>query len=475
MRLDSPGFLRLNLPAARLFSVSDSGELAIGIGQGFSTLARVPLSGGGPREVLEDVLSVGWAPGGESLAAAVGSSQGFRLEFPLGRSIYSTKGMIRSVRVSPDGQRVAFIDHPLSWDERGSIAVVDRSGKKTTLTKEFPSMNAVAWSPRGDEVWYSAPDDSFRAVSLSGRERVVMRTAGGGGIEDVAHDGRALLSLYSCRSAIMGVFPGETREHDLSWLDGSTARDLSADGRTLLFFESGKGASSPYYDTYVRKLDGSDPIRLGVGDPRALSPDGKWAAVVVNTVPPRLELLPTGAGDKRVMERADVAEYRFLGWFPDGGRIYFDAILANGRHRVYSQAASGGLPQALAEEDVFAARAVSPDGRYLAVRKPDQSWQLLDVVDRRFLPLPALQPADRPIRFAADGKSIFVETRNGDVLDVYRVGVPAGRRELYRSIAPSDPVGIELLGEVRMSADGGSYVYTYSRCLSDLYLVEGLR
>jgi predicted Ser/Thr protein kinase len=473
--LDGKGFLRLNLPTADLFAVSRSGELAIGIGDSMSTLARAALSGGGPREIAENVPSADWSPDGESLAVARRYPGAVRLEYPMGRTLYETKGWIHVVRVSPNGEKVAFVDHPLGWDARGSVAVVDRAGKKVTLTSELPELNALAWSPRGDEIWYSAPDDSFRAVPLSGRERVVMRTAGGAGIEDISKDGRALLSLYSCRGTVQGLPAGETRERDLSWLDGSAARDISSDGRTILFREGGKGAGSPYYDTYLRKLDGSEPVLLGVGDPRMLSPDGKWALVVVNTAPPRLEMLATGAGEKRTFERGDITEYRYVNWFPDGRRIFFIGLGREGRPRLYVQSVEGGLPEPLTEPGTGGGLPVSPDGRLLLARLPDRSWRLLEVSSRKLLPLPGVEPADNPIQFTADGRALFVERRGEMETGVYRVDLQSGRRELHLRIAPSDPVGIESVGEVRMTPDGGSYVYSLSRCLSDLYLVEGLR
>ncbi len=473
-RLDSLGFQRLNLPTADIFSVSRSGELAIGIGDSMSMLARVALSGGGPREVAENVPSADWSPDGESLAVAHRVSNGVRLEYPIGRKLYETKGWIHAVRVSPDGQRVAFADHPRVGPP-GSVAIVDRAGKKTTLTKEIPSMMALAWAPGGDEIWYSAPDDSFRAVSLSGHERVVMRTAGGGGIEDIFKDGRALLSLYSCRSAVLGVPAGEARERDLSWQDQSAARDLSTDGKTLLFGETGKGAESTDYDTYLRRLDGSEPVRLGVGSPRTLSPDGKWALVVVNTAPQRLEMLPTGAGEKRSFEGGDLTEYRYVNWFPDGRRIFFTGLGREGQARIFVQGVDGGPPEPISEPGIRGGLPVSPDGRFIVARLPDRSWRLFEVSDRKLLPLAGVEPADNPIRFTADGKALFVERRGELETSVYRVELQTGRRQLHLKIVPSDAVGIDSLGEVRMTPDGRSYVYSIERCLSDLYLVEGLR
>jgi hypothetical protein len=77
-------------------------------------------------------------------------------------------------------------------DDRGTVAVVDRSGKRTTLSEEFAAEQGLAWSSRGDEVWFTGGTTSYdlRAVSLSGKHRYVVRMAGDLRLEDVARDGR---------------------------------------------------------------------------------------------------------------------------------------------------------------------------------------------------------------------------------------------------------------------------------------------
>ncbi len=118
---------------------------------------------------------------------------------------------------------------------------------------------------------------------------------------------------------------------------------------------------------------------------------------------------------------------------------------------------------------------VSPEKRFLVARMADRSWRLLEVATRRYLPLPGVEPSDDPIRFAADGKALFVERPGDAETSVYRVDLASGRRELHLKIAPSDPLGLEFLGKVRITPDGRSYVYSLARCTSDLYLVEGLQ
>ena len=59
-------------------------------------------------------------------------------------------------RVSPKGDRVAFIDHPVQGDDSGTIAVVDSAGRKTTLTDVWYTVQGLAWTPDGSQVWFTA-------------------------------------------------------------------------------------------------------------------------------------------------------------------------------------------------------------------------------------------------------------------------------------------------------------------------------
>src|SRR5262249_33886068 len=162
--------------------------------------------------------------------------------------------------------------------------VVDREGKRKTLSREFTGVQGLAWSP-GGEVWFTGAVRANRdlySVTLSGRERLRARVAGSLTLRDIAADGRVLIGRDTFRMQTMGLPPGADRERELTWLDYSVARDISSDGRTLLFTEEGEGGGSEY-SVYLRQTDGSPPVRLGDGEADSLSPDGKW---VLSTVPP---------------------------------------------------------------------------------------------------------------------------------------------------------------------------------------------
>jgi Tol biopolymer transport system component len=116
----------------------------------------MPITPGTRLGPVEDVSAADWAPDGKTLAVVrrIGSED--RLEMPQGHVLVRTSGWLRDIRVSPDGSRVAFVEHPQFHDSRGSVAFADGTGRKTMLTEEYGSVQGVAWSPDGREIWFSA-------------------------------------------------------------------------------------------------------------------------------------------------------------------------------------------------------------------------------------------------------------------------------------------------------------------------------
>ncbi|MGH9317795.1 MAG: protein kinase domain-containing protein, partial [Thermoanaerobaculia bacterium] len=284
-RPGSPESLPFSLPSADVLSISSSGELALSLGRHFidswettGTLAQVPISGSAPREVLENVLAADWAPDGIHFAVVRHVGARTSLEFPVGNRLYETSGWISHPRVSPAGDAVAFIEHPLRGDDAGVVTLVDRTGKRRALSEHWYSAQGIAWSASGKDIWFTASSlamiRTLYRVSPAGRKSVVAEFAGT--LHDVSRDGRVLLARDSVRARMVVLPRGETSERDLSWLDLSAVNDISADGRTVLFGEQGEGGGGTGV-VYVRKTDGSPPVRLGEGYALALSPDKKWA------------------------------------------------------------------------------------------------------------------------------------------------------------------------------------------------------
>jgi eukaryotic-like serine/threonine-protein kinase len=271
---------------------------------------------------------------------------------------------------------------------------------------------------------------------------------------------------------ILALAPGESAERNLSWFDWSLVADMSPDGKTLLFFESGEGVGSNY-SVFIRGMDGSPAVRLGSGAFPALSPDGKWVAALNNGSPNQLELLPTGTGQQRQITH-DALEHLGVRWTPDGKALVFSASEPNHAPRTYWMNLDEGKPRAITPEGT-AGTLVSPDGKYvLAIDGQNKRW-LYPLAGGDTQPVSAvLKDTETVLSWEPDGKSVLVGER-GFPFNVWRVYLNSTRRDEVRTVSPSDAAGIVTLGGIRFSADRKSYAYSYYRILSDLYVVDGLR
>ncbi len=488
VRVESPESLRLALPSGQVESVSKNGEMLVLKPLQFSTgyarigtLSQSPLSGSAPRELLEDVGAASWSPDGKAIAVVRAPQWRYRLEFPVGKVLYETTGWISYPRISPNGDAVAFFDHPLFGDDRGSVAIIDRTGKKKTLSTGWESAQGMSWSASGEEIWFTAsPAGSSRAlfaVTPSGRLRPVATTPSGLTLQDISRDGRALLVENNARIGFLGLLPGEAKERDLSGLEWSYGPILSEDGKTVVFTEQGDGGGAGY-SVYMRKTDGSAPVRLGEGFALALSPDGKWVLTcLIRTTPSQIELLPTGAGEPKPFPK-DTLEHAsggFGSFLPDGKRIVFVGHEPGRPARVYVQDLAGGAARPMTPEGVVA-RLLSPDGATLLTQTQEGAMALVSLGGGPSRPISGLNPGDRPLRFASDGRSLFFRTSERELpARMYRLDIGTGRREVWKEFMPGDLAGNTQLTASAVSGDGETVLFNYGRSLADLYLAEGLK
>ena len=484
-RFGTPESRPAGVPGAEILAISSTGEMAVLLrsqqskSQVFTgTLARMPLGGGAPREILENIQWADWSPDGTQLAIVRDVNGRNRLEYPPGKVLYETGGWVSHPRISRKGDMIAFIDHSIPGDSIGSVALVDMNGKKRTLSQTYGGgAVGLAWSPGGDEVWVTATvigiDRSVFAVPLNGKERLVARVPADLTLQDVLPNGRALLARDSWRRGLIVRRASDATEHDFTWLDWSYPVTLSADGQTLLFREEGE-AGGPTYAVYLRKTDGSPAVRLGDGLSLALSPDGKWALSSRGDNQADLFLLPTGAGEPKPLPGHNIVHGSAC-WFSDGKRILVSGTETNRGTRLYVQDIEDDKIVAVTPEGTNGLSfALSPDGHQVAAIGPDEKGYLFPIPSGDPQPIKGLQPGEVPVAWTPDGHSLYVY-RGGDLPSkVYRLDIASGNRTLWRELMPPDPSGVEFVGPVLPTPDGKSYVYGYRRLLSDLYLVEGL-
>ena len=481
-RLDSPGSRPLGFSGTELYAVSAAGELALAQNtrsarNAFVTagmLARAPLSGGSPRSIEDRIDFADWSPDGKEMAVVRETDQGTQLEFPAGKVVYKTAGYIGEPRISPWGDRIAFLDHPLSNDNQGTVAVVDLAGNKKTLTGQFLAEQGLAWAPKGDEIWFTAAKIGdrleLRAVTLAGRERMVFRESGAVVLHDISRDGRVLLANQEIRTKAMFRGPSDAQERELSWLDWSLVNGISPDGKFIVISESGEGAGAEQ-QIYLRETSGAPAVLLGpAGNNATLAPGGQ----TVVTVSPDLHdilIYPVGPGQSK---RIPVPGYVLTGadLFPDGKRLWFTGSEAGHGRRCYITDLSGSRPRALTPEGHGGS--LSPDGNYVLSTTSGGKARLYPIAGGE--PQDVATVADERLAgWSRDGQEVFVFNRSGIPAKVYRLNWKTGQRELMREIGPADRAGVDGVDSIQFTPDGKAYTYSCIQNLSDLHLVEGLK
>jgi hypothetical protein len=504
VRLDSPETRSLGLPPAHILSISASGQMAILLQPPFAlsprfphnelslhdrfvdysgTLAEVPMAGGAPRELLEDIMFADWAPNGRDLAVVHRSGGRARVEFPIGKTINAKEvepgdgDLLNHVRISPGGDSVAFKD----W---GMFLLENGVGPVRLLGTAYE----IAWSRPTGEIWWSwlTPGATeIHATTRAGRDRLVTTLAGDFVLYDISADGRVLLGRVVESSEILGSFPGEGRERNLSHLERSTAVDLSANGEELLLNET---QTVYHLSVYLRRTDGNAAKRLSENaKATALSPDGKFvlAQERYGQEATRPVLIPTGAGQPKtvvgaVEPRGD-DPFGFLGFFPDGRRIFLWGPENGSGNRAWVQNIDGGKPRAVTPEDVRSPVLLG-DGRFICARAPDWDWYLYPTETGEPRKVAGIFPGEEPIRSTPDGKWLYIrgaeELKPGENLmttRVYRLDPWTGRRELWKEIPPVNPRTGGGISTILFSADGKICVYTHHQFSVELILAEGLK
>ena len=369
------------------------------------------------------------------------------------------------------------MDHPI-WDEdRGSVVVVDlKSQEKKILSTGWESAQGLAWSASGDEIWFTAAKSGERrdlfAVDLHGRQRTLLQIPGGITLHDISSDGRALLTVDNERSGTMAVSPAG--ERDLSWLDINFPRGVSPDGKQVLLEEQSEQAGPDYW-VGLRSTDGSAPVRLGDGWGGDFSPNGKWTATSIFSIPESTFLLPVGAGERKELRHPGVRTYGSQTWFmPDGQSVLFKGIEIGHSPRMYVQSLQGGPARPVTPEGILG-RFPSPDGRYLVVQQLDKTHAIYDIQRGEFRAIPGTTWQLWPAGWSPDSRYLYMYTRTGPPSQIWRLEISSGQEKLVKQLTPADPAGILEIFNVLMTPDAKTFVYGYDRYLSELYVVDGLR
>jgi DNA-binding winged helix-turn-helix (wHTH) protein/WD40 repeat protein len=486
-RLDSPEGRPFNLQGADVLAISGTGELAVLLNRkrgpnGFNfhgMLARLPLTGGTPRLVLDKVEAADWGPSPDT-SLAITSHQGgkARLEYPVGTLLYESATWLGDVRVSPKGDMVAFVEHDEPIGDSGFVRVVGSQGNRK-LTHGYGSIQGLAWGPTGSEIWYTAGESggsarSLHAVDLLGHDRMLYRVPGALRLQDVARDGRVLFVHELIRAGILAHVPGESGERELGWLDWSIHRALSKDGKWLLFDESGVAPGGDSW-TYLRTTDGSAAVKLGSGTYGDLSPDGKWVGVVASDSSGQVSLLPTGEGQSRTIRFPSFHAYRAL-WLPDGKHLVLSASDAGKGSRLYLVDLDTEALRPISPESAGThVSPVSPDGSLISARGADGNVWLFPIAGGTPRKVPGLQEGERILAWTSDGKAVYVGGIAETESVISLVDLATGKRRSFPTVGPLDKAGLTYVSPPTFTPDGKYYAYSYNRQISELFVADGIK
>ena len=486
-RPGSPESSPLDLPNGSILAVSPSGQLAVQLERhaaepyvSSGTLAEAPLTGGeAPRERLHGVQWADWSPDGKRLAVVRDMGGRNRLESPVDNVLYAAEGWIGHPRFSPSGDAIALLDHWARIGDLGSVVLVSLSGKATKLTEGWTTIQGLAWSKDGKEIWFTGTkvggNRSLWAVDRSGRLRLVFRQTGSLRLEDISRAGDMLLVDEEIRVGIIGRGPGQAKERDLSWLDFSALRDFSRDGKKVLFDESAEGGGAEG-GVFLRDTEGSAPVRLGPGFGMGLSPDER---LVVSSAPSHrnaVRLLPVGAGEPRTLAELPFP-LTWADWLPDGKGILLSGGESGHGSRLYVLGVEGGAARPVSPEGVQLipyTNLISQDGKLVPAVGPDRTVLLFPLDGSAPRHIPGLVSDEVPCGWDTTGRALYVYRPGEMPARITRLDVETGARKPWLELMPTDATGVTFIRPPHLTRDGTSYAYSYARTLSKLYLVKGM-
>jgi len=479
----------LGLRDADILSVSSSGELAISLGRRFigvgyatsGTLARVPLAGGAPRRVCQDVQEAEWTHDGKNFLIIRRVEGLYRIESPIGNVIYKTPRWISRARFSPKEDLIAFIEHPVWGDDAGTVMIINRQGEAVVRGQEaWNSTSGLAWTPTGDEVWFSGEaigkgrGRDIMSLSVTGKDRIVLPVPGRLTLHDIHNDGRVLLAIENGRRETVVGRLGDPQERNLSWFDWSRLSGISRDGTFISFEEQAAGVQGQN-TVFIRPTDGAPAVRIVEGRARGnpISADGEWLAVAVGS-PPHIELVATGVGEPRLVA-CDIAECFTWQFYPDGKVLLILGNRAGEARQLFELAIDGeGKARALTDGlPLSGSFALSHDGKTIAAGS-DPRVMLIPTDGGEPRVAPGCNPGDIPLEWTEDNTAFYISERGQSALKIFRVDITSGERREWVTIRPDDSAGILDIMPVHITPDGQTYAYGYRRLLSDLYIVTGL-
>jgi eukaryotic-like serine/threonine-protein kinase len=486
IREDYPTSVAAGLHGAMVLAISKQEQLAVLVRPRFwgqyvwrGTLAQVPMGGTEPRELLDNVYDADWSPDGNALAVIDRKDEKWQVEYPIGKVLLATDNWISDIRVSPDGKRVAVFRHPAaSQDDRGNVLLLDRDGKQKVISAEWEALEGMAWTPGGNEVWYSAAESGdqycIRASTLEGKERVVYCGTSGTRLHDIAATGKTLVSTQEQRFTTALLEHGSKMERDLEGLGAAINPRLTPNGEEVVLTDVSERSGSDY-SVYAEKMDGGAPVRIGEGGYGTdVSNDGKWVLVVMpGETQGKVQMIPVGAGEGKTLQWEGF-QVSSANWFPDGQHILLFGNPAGQTVGLYETDIRGTAPKMLVKDAPVWAD-VMPDGENLLLLV-DGALVRRSIKDGSEKKLRTLGAGEVPVDWAKEPGHLFTRIMSPTEVRIDKVDLGSEKRETWQVFQPRNQQGSLLnLEHVSITPDGRWMMMNYLDQLGQLYTSETLR
>jgi hypothetical protein len=464
----------LEFEDADLLSVSSKGELALLMSPRIKSpflatgrLARAPISGGAPRDVMDGVALAEWSPDGESFAVVTDDGGIARIEFPRGTVLFETGGIIQALRFSPRGERIAFLHQPVRGQGTMELMVMPLKGAPQAVGPRvsFGGIASMAWQPDGEGILIGGED--VQLISLSGARTTVMNLPGSVTVHDIDHHGRWLLDTHEERADVVASVKGSPPRL-LAHQSFSLATALSPKGDLLAFSESGPGRLR----ACLRRLSDNSIVELGPGLPTAFSADARYVLTLA-AGSGSVTLLPTGVGDPKTLPgiRSEIVD--FGAFSPDGRAVAFIETQKEGRVRVFVQNIDGEPSQTT----LFSGKApwsgviFNGDSKGVITAISNDGLSVLPLDGGKAKPIPGTLALDLPIR-VGDRKTLYLQRLEDLPGRMYAVNMATGQRTVAFETAAADPAGVIGYGPGAVTSDGRTWAMTVHRHLSRLMIAQ---